>query len=221
MGKTLLVQMLRSMLSADQYRIAHLVFPQMEADQLLAYLADEFSADTEAVGGSPGTGASVRRIQRFLAQNAEEGRHAVAVVDEAHSIASPAVLDALRLLLNFEASGHPAISLVFVGQIGLLTTMDRTPQLEERLDVQCLLRPFSRSETASYVTHRLRTAGAVREVFAEDALQTLHDLTQGVPRRINRLCDLALLIGFAEERDSISAAHLESVQCELVAVAPE
>jgi len=93
--------------------------------------------------------------------------------------------------------------------------------LEERLAVKCLLRPLTRQETADYVTHRLKVAGAVRPIFAPEAMPTLHTLTHGIARRINRLCDLALLIGFAEEQKTISAVHLEAVSQELVAIVPE
>ena len=108
-----------------------------------------------------------------------------------------------------------------VGQPAILPALDRMPQWEERLGVKCLLRPFSEAETAAYVEHRLRVAGAVRSIVDPDALPTLHALTHGIARRINRLCDLALLIGFAEERPTLDAEHFEAVCRELVAVAPE
>ena len=73
------------------------------------------------------------------------------------------------------------------------------PQLDERLGVKCLMRPFTVEETAAYAEHRLKTAGAKRTIIDAGAFATLHELTCGIPRRINRLCDLALLIGFAEE----------------------
>jgi general secretion pathway protein A len=95
------------------------------------------------------------------------------------------------------------------------------PHLEERLGVKCLLRPFTERETVDYVSHRLKLAGASREVFEPDALSTLHHLTHGVARRINRLADLAMLIGYAEGRRTISAGHLEAVSQELIAVVPE
>jgi general secretion pathway protein A len=129
--------------------------------------------------------------------------------------------EALRLLLNFETGGVPALTLLLAGEPGVLPTLDRMPQWEERLAVKCLLRPFSEAETAAYVEHRLRAAGAVRPLFDSDALPTIHALTQGIPRRINRLCDLTLLIGFAEERRTLGASQFESVCHELVAVAPE
>ena len=143
------------------------------------------------------------------------------MIDEAQLITEAESLDALRLLMNFEVAGRPASTLLLVGQPGVLTTLDQTPQLEERIDVKCLLRPFSPTETASYVGHRLRVAGASRDFFTEEALEAVHDLSHGVPRRINRLCDLALLIGFAEEFDSIAAEHVESIERELVTIAPE
>ncbi len=221
LGKSLLVLLLRSMLPEETFRVAHVVFPQMRAAELLAYLADELSGQTEAVPGTPGVNESVRRIQTLLTRSAEEGRHTLVVIDEAQLITEAESLDALRLLMNFEVAGRPASTLLLVGQPGVLTTLDQTPHLEERIDVKCLLRPFSPTETASYVGHRLRIAGASRDFFTEDALEAVHNLSQGVPRRINRLCDLALLIGFAEEFDSIAAAHVESIERELVTVVPE
>jgi general secretion pathway protein A len=219
-GKTLLLQLLKSTLGDSINPIVHLVFPRMQSDEWLAYLADELQGSAGSPG-TPGTHESVRRIRNFLAKNIELGRHAVVLVDEAHLIDDLALFETLRMLLNFEFDGRPSLTLMLIGQTGLVTAMERTPQLEERLDVTCLLRPLGLAETAAYVEHRLRTAGAARALFADEALQTLHELSAGVPRRINRLCDLALLIGYAEELDTISSAHLRSVQRELVAVASE
>jgi general secretion pathway protein A len=67
----------------------------------------------------------------------------------------------------------------------------------------------------------MQAAGATREIFDPSALETLHRLTHGVPRRVNRLCDLALLIGYAEERATIAGSQIEAISDELVNVAPE
>ncbi len=123
--------------------------------------------------------------------------------------------------MNFEAEGRPALSLLLSAQPAILPMLERMPQLDERLGVKCLLRPFSLEETAAYATHRLKTAGAKRTIIDSDAFATLHELTGGVARRINRLCDLALLIGYAEERKTLSASHFEAVCQELVTIAPE
>ena len=83
------------------------------------------------------------------------------------------------------------------------------------------MRPFRVEETAGYVLHRLKSAGAKSQIFTDDALAALHELSDGLPRRINRLADLALLIGFAEERDRIAGEQIAAVSEELVTVTPE
>jgi general secretion pathway protein A len=218
-GKTLLVAMLRSLLGQQFAPFVHLVYPQMDTNELLAYLAGEMGL-TEA-GAAPEVHQSVRQIQNYLAENTSHGRHAVVAIDEAHLIDDGRTLEALRLLLNFELAGRPGLTLLLIGQPDLLPVLDRTPQLEERLAVKSLLRPLAEQETIDYVEHRLKAAGAARDIFQPDALATVYRLTHGIPRRINRLCDLALLIGYADHRDSIDSAQIESVSRELVAVGPD
>ena len=217
-GKTLLVQMLERNLGEEFAPRVRLVFPQMPAADLLAYLADELKAgDAGAQGGSPrySIEPSVRRLQTFLAENAARGRHAVVAIDEAHLLEDRQSLEALRLLLNFETDGRPQLTFLLVGQPPLLSLVDRMPQLEERLTARCLLRPLDLEETVSYVSHRLTAAGATRTIFEADGLEALYEATLGVPRRINRLADLALLVGFADESPSLGRAQVEAVQQEL------
>ena len=219
-GKTLIVSMLRAVLGERFTPFIHLVFPQMAPDQLLAYLAGELVGATSG-SFTPSVQQSVQHIGHFLAANTERGRHAVVVIDEAHLLEDRRSLEALRLLLNFELAGRPGLTMLLSGQPEMLPVLDRTPQLEERLGVKCLLRPLTVTETAEYVVHRLRTAGASKTIFEPEALATIHRLTHGIARRINRLCDLALLIGYAEQRATLTAEQIESVSQELVAVAPE
>ena len=219
-GKTLLTTMLPGILGENFTPLVRLVFPQMSTAELLAYLADELEG-ADPTAETPGVQASIGRIQRFLTTNCQQGRHAVLVIDEAHLLGGVQTFEALRLLLNFEPGGAPGMTLLLVGEPAILPSMDRMPQWEERLGVKCLLRPFSEPETAAYVEHRLRIAGAVRSIVDPDAIPALHALTHGIPRRINRLCDLALLIGFAEEQPTLTAEHFESVCRELVAVTAE
>lgn len=217
-GKTYLLSMLRESLDESCTPFIHLVYPQMSPAELLAYLADEFDG-----GGRGGIAVheSVRRIQAAMLENCKRGRHAVVVVDEAHLLENSPMLETLRMLLNFGPDGKCGMTLLLVGQPGILPLLDRTPQLEERLGVKCLLRPFTSSETGQYVHHRLQVAGAASTIVADDAVPTLYELTHGIARQINRLCDLALLVGFAEEQQTLSAAHFEAVCRELVAVAAE
>ena len=218
-GKTLVVEMLRGLLGDTYSPFLRLVYPQMSTAEILAYLADELEGSPTA--SDAGVHQSIQRIQRALTETIRKGRHAVLVVDEAHLIESVHTFEMLRLLLNFGCDNQPGMTLLLAGQPGLLPILERMPQLEERLGVKCLLRPFTVQETALYVAHRLRTAGCARPIVEPDAISALFELTHGIARQINRLCDLALLIGYAEERKTLSAEHFESVCRELVAVAPE
>lgn len=217
-GKTLVASMLRSVLDEVFSPWVHLVFPQMPPEELLAYLASRLTGEIATATRVPD---DLRRIERCLAENAKAGRHAVLLLDEAHLLDGVRALETLRLLLNYEFEGRPALTLILSGQPAILPVLDRIPHFEERLGVKCLLRPFSERETAEYVEHRLRVAGAPRPLFEPEALSAVYRLTLGFARRINRLCDLALLIGYAEQRRTIAAAQLEGIQHELVTVAPE
>lgn len=213
LGKTLVAQLLFKQLPEQFSPRVHVVFPQMPADQLLAYLAGRLTGSNLA--SVPTIDQSLVRIETRLAENAEAGRHAVVVIDEAHVLRETRALETIRLLLNLEHDGRPPISFLLVGQTSLLVAVERMPGLEERLAVKCLLRPLTVDETFGYVQHRLAAAGAVRPIFTDAALDAIHQLTLGVPRKINRLCDLALLVGYAEELAHIGPEQVESISLEL------
>lgn len=217
-GKTTLVQLFRSELAAEFQPQAHLVFPQMSSRDLLVYLAEQIGAPAAETPRHT-IEESVRRLETTLRKNAEQGRHALVVVDEAHLLEDCGALETMRLLLNFEVGGGPALTLVLIGQMSLVSAVGRLPSLEERLAVKALLRSFTVEETATYVGHRLNAAGATREIFTPDALEALHYLGHGVARQINRLGDLALLVGYADELPRLTATQIEAVSEELVAIA--
>lgn len=214
LGKTLVAQTLLRQLSETHQPQVHLVFPQMPPEQLVHYLADQLDAS----GSSPARSIeqNFRRLESRLRDNAAAGKHAVVVVDEAHLLAETGGLATLRLLFNLEVDSQPAATYILVGQTSLMVAIDRMPELEERLAVKCLLRRMAIEETMAYVQHRLEAAGAKRKIFDEAALEALQELSHGVPRRINRLCDLALLVGFADELPEIGRAQIEAVADELL-----
>lgn len=217
-GKTLLIHTLANQLPAEFSPVVHLVFPDMPTDQLLAYIAGNLTG--EATATMPSVQQSVRRLEKALTENAESGGHAVIVIDEAHLLSHQS-LETMRLLMNFHQDYQPAMTLLFVGQPALLPTLDRMPDLDGRLGVKCLLRQFTQEETMGYVSLRVTAAGAAEPIFDQSGLEALHYFSQGVPRQINRLCDLALLIGYAEEHQVIGADQIEAVADELVTVSPE
>jgi general secretion pathway protein A len=216
-GKTMLVRRFCSGLDASYRPQAHLVFPQMSSRDLLAYLAEELAAPA-AEQSRFTVEESVRRLESLLRSNAQEGAHAVVVIDEAHLLEDCGALETLRLLLNFEYEGRPALTLALVGQMSLISAVGRLSSLEERLAVKSLIRSFTADETGDYVRHRLRVAGATRDIFTADAIEALHYHGHGTARQINRLADLALLVGYADSRPQLTAQEIEAVSEELVTI---
>lgn len=219
-GKTMLVQRILNDLPEEFSPRVQLVFPQMSDRELLSYLAEELGAPMLGETNRGSVEESVRRLQKFFAANQADGKHAVVVIDEAQLLEDSGSLETLRLLLNFGGASAP-FTLLLVGQMGLLSSVARRPALEERLAVRSLVRSFTPTETAEYVQHRLKQAGATREIFNALAIEALHDATGGIPRRIDRLGDLALVVGYANGLPVIGPEQIESVQQELVAVTPE
>jgi type II secretory pathway predicted ATPase ExeA len=219
-GKTMLVRRFCDELDARYSPQAHLVFPQMSSRELLAYLAEQLGAPA-AEPPRFTVEESVRRLETLLIQNAEHGQHAVVVIDEAHLLEDCGALETLRLLLNFEFEGRPTLTLVLVGQMSLISAVGRLASLDERIAVKSLVRTFTPDETGDYVRHRLRVAGATRDILTPEAIEALYYLGHGTARQINRLADLALLVGYADSRPRLTATEIEAVSAELVSITAE
>ncbi|MCY2993525.1 MAG: AAA family ATPase, partial [Planctomycetota bacterium] len=210
LGKTLLVHALHEDLPEEYGPLVHVRFAQMAPTELLSFLADGLTGETS---GEAAVNHSVQRIEQALAKNVESHRHAVVVIDEAQLLRDTGGLETVRLLLNFEA----AWTLLLVAQPAILPALERMPELEERLSVKCLLRRFTLEETVSYIHHRMLAASTIDTpaIFEPTSLETIHRLTDGIPRRIHRLCDLCLLIGDAEDLPQITPTHVAAVAEEL------
>ena len=206
-GKTLLVRLLTSDLGG---RTVHLTYPAMPAEDLLAFLADELDAPRSPV---PGLAGSVRRVRSALSASASQGERTTLVVDEAHSIDDPSTFEALRLLLNFSTAEASDLTLVLVGAPELLLKLPDA--FSDRLTARVLVGPFSESESAAYVQGRLGASGVSHPLFDPESLRLLHRAADGLPRRLNRLADLALLIAYARDLDQPDSSAINAAIREL------
>ena len=189
-GKTLIARCLAVELGVSAI---HLTFPALPGSELLTLLAEEFGGPFAA---TPTMAVAFRRLRDQLAAAASTGRRPLLIVDEAQLIQDPAAFETLRLLLNFTTTGPPDLALLLVGTAELIPQLP--PGLADRLTARCLLGPFTQSESSAYVSGRLASAGATTPLFTPEALAALHRAADGLPRRLNHLSDLALLIAYAE-----------------------
>ena len=140
------------------------------------------------------------------------GRRTLLIIDEAQNL-SPSLLEELRLLSNVNSEKDLVLQVLLVGQPELRQTLLRAElrQLAQRVSVDFHLRPLAPPDTTAYIRHRLATAGVVRELFDAESVGLIHAQTQGVPRLINQLCDIALVYGYADGRPTIDAATVTKV----------
>jgi len=139
-------------------------------------------------------------LEGFLQSLAPIGSHAVIVLDEAQSLPSQ-TLDQIRLLTGLEHQGHRLVQVVLCGQTGLLTTLktEALSALNERITRRVEVGPLPPDQVEGYIQHRLAVAGGTNAVsFDAGAARVIADLSHGVPRRINVLCDRALQEGRIE-----------------------
>lgn len=193
-GKTLLARKLATEIGGPS---AVLSFPLMPAIDIVGYLADELGGTITKPTPGRTMLAEFRRLETILAACTARGERPLLVIDEAQSIHDPAIFELLRMLLNLASRGTSDLLMVIVGTAELLLHL---PQgLTDRLAARCLLGPLTELETSAYLSGRLAAAGSASDLFTPDAVAELHRAADGLPRRLNRLADLALLIAYAEE----------------------
>jgi type II secretory pathway predicted ATPase ExeA len=127
----------------------------------------------------------------------QNGDYPILIVDDTHLITEVATFDTLRLLQNFASNGRPDLVILFVG--GAETLLELPAGVTDRLAARCFLGPLTEQESFAYITGRLTTAGSRSPLFTNAALAALHHSADGLPRRLNRLADLALLIAYAKD----------------------
>ncbi len=213
-GKTTLVRSLLLNRMPDNADVAVVLNPQLSVIEFLATICEELHIEVTHNKGS--IKALTDALNRHLLKAHAEGRRTILVVDEAQNLA-PAVLEQVRLLTNLETAKQKLLQIILIGQPELRELLARTDlrQLAQRITARYHLEPLSREETASYIEHRLKVAGALGEVFDNGAKKEVYRLSQGVPRLINVICDRALLGGYAREARRINARLIRQAASEV------
>ncbi|HSV77829.1 MAG TPA: AAA family ATPase [Ramlibacter sp.] len=152
------------------------------------------------------------RFQQFLVAEYAARRRVVLIVDEAQNLHAGA-LESLRMLSNINADKDQLLQIILSGQPQLKTLLNRPElhQFTQRIGVEFFIPPLGAAEIALYVGHRLQVAGGRPDLFCPDALARIAEVTKGVPRSINILCDTALVYGFSAEAAKIDLSLVDEV----------
>lgn len=219
-GKTYLTHILERELDPSQRPFIRLVFPQLSPADMLGYLAMR-------MGAMPGPGVSrgsqdqiLHSLEARFEAIALEGRTQIVLVDDAHLL-QPQHFETLQLLMSVQQHAGNPLQLVLVGRGELLPRVERAAGLDQRVAVRTSIDPLPPEETALYIEHRLQYAGGQGSMFRPDAYQSFWEISQGVPRRLNQICDLSLLVGYADGMQDLSSVEVEAAAEEIETVSWE
>jgi general secretion pathway protein A len=168
-----------------------------------------------ALGIAPADDSDIAKYEALVDSFVREygkGRRTLLILDEAQNL-TVEVLEELRLLSNVNSEKDLVLQILLVGQPELRTTLARPElrQFAQRISVDFHLRPLDRAETHAYIRHRLNVAGGPAGLFLPEAIEFAYARTNGVPRLLNQLCDLALVYAFADGKTGIDAQLIAQV----------
>ena len=193
-------------------RVAYIFNPKLTVNDLLKTVCHEFHIEVRPDGGGPATIKDhLDPLNEYLLASHAQGQHNLLIIDEAQNL-SPHVLEQLRLLTNLETHERKLLQIVLIGQPELRSLLARPEleQLAQRVIARFHLGALSEDETRQYVRHRMDVAGLTGPLpFTDAAVARVHALTRGVPRRINLLCDRALLGAYASDRREVDPAIVD------------
>src|SRR6266478_1128172 len=213
-GKTLIIRCLLEVLNANQLASAYVFNPKLSALQLLQYIAGDL--------GLPPTRSKAElllKLNHYLIERHRQDLQTVLIVDEAQLLQKD-LLEEIRLLTNLETSQQKLFQIVLAGQPELEKKLDskNLRQLKQRVTFRCNLTPFSAEDTAGYIRHRLKIAGAdsrADTIFPEETIGMVHEYAAGIPRLINTICNNALISGYAAHSQTISPMVISEVAADL------
>ncbi|HYB52633.1 MAG TPA: AAA family ATPase, partial [Thermoanaerobaculia bacterium] len=212
-GKTTICRAILGELPS-QYRTALILNPILSSTQLLRAILIELGEKPKKLDRA----AYLELLNAYLLDQVSKGNDVVLFIDEAQDLGAE-LLEEVRLLSNLETDQRKLLQIVLIGQPELRDKLnDRgLRQLRQRITVRYHLTALSRDETGRYISHRLRVAGAAdgHPSFTPWAIWAIHRYSGGVPRLINAICDKALLYGFVNGTDSLTARRIRQAAREL------
>ena len=204
----------------DTTQVAFVLNPSLSELELLASICDELRIRYKK------SDASLKnltdKIKNRLLKNHQSGGHTMLIIDEAQHLA-PAVLEQLRLLTNLETNHKKLLQIILVGQPELQQLLKRNElrQLAQRITARYHLLPLTEAQVFAYIQHRLHKAGTDAPIFATNSIKLIHQLTAGIPRLINLLCDRALMGAFANQQQYANKLIVKQAATEVLPLQQE
>ncbi|MFA5911510.1 MAG: AAA family ATPase [Vicinamibacterales bacterium] len=201
-GKTTLVHAALQSQRSQQGVAVYLNNPSLTRTEFIEFLATGFGLSAEAARSKT---RCLADLTELLARRHGEGGMTALVIDEAQCLPD-ALLEEVRLLANIESAAEKLLSIVLAGQPELAGRLSQPSlrQLKQRVGLRCSLAPLDLADTAAYIAARVRIAGGdATRLFTPQAVNVIHERSNGIPRTISVICDNALVSGFALDRQPV------------------
>lgn len=206
-GKTTLIETFLKELEKDVV-VAQISQTQVSAVEFLQSLLAQFGFQPFKMKKAE----LLATLNEFLIEQYANGRRVLLIVDEAQNLSNK-VLEEIRLLSGIETTKEKVLRIILAGQPELNEKLNspNLVQLAQRIRLRFHLTALSKSDTASYIQHRLEVAGSQgREIFQPDTFPMIYRYTGGIPRLVNTLCDTSMMAAFAQERDYVSVEDVKA-----------
>ncbi len=206
-GKTTLVQYILGRLDSD-IEAAVICNTNVSAEELLALILEEFKI-TRPAGGKADL---LSALKGFLVDRHQRGKRVLLIIDEGQNLSEQA-LEEVRMLSNLQREDQTLLQIMLVGQPELIVRLKQPSmrQFTQRIAASYHLTGLDRKETGSYIAHRLKTAGGDPELFTPAAVDIIYNLSAGIPRAINLVCQAALVYGFVDGASRIGQDTIRQI----------
>jgi general secretion pathway protein A len=212
-GKTTILNKALQFIPARSISLSLILNPVMTSTEFLEMVLLDFG-----ISDVPASKAQrLAKLHDLLIRNVQESRVTLLAVDEAHAL-SPALLEELRLLSNFERSDQKLLQIALLGQPELAALLNREElrQLKQRIAVRLSIRPLLANEVRDYMRCRWRKAGGEDVLPFEDAaIAEIAAISRGIPRLVNCICDNALVLAFGQRRKMVTGKDVADATADL------
>ena len=208
-GKSLLLEVFADQMQREGYQTASVSLLGLDATELVGQITTQMGVNLAA--SSP-LGVLWRALTDRIREFRYQQQGVVVLLDEADQASSEALTHVTRLAQH-DWSPDARLTLVLASPPEQLGHLGGT--LLELAELRIDLEPWEAADTAAFVIRALTQAGSERTIFTRPALVRLHELTQGIPRRVSQLADLALLAGAGDRLEEIDVGVVEAVYQEL------
>lgn len=205
-GKTTLSRVFIQQLPDEEFDIGLITNPSFTPLDFLKEVVYQLGMDTT----SDSKAELLNLLNHKLLDNLNHQKNTLLIIDEAQLIAEE-TFEEIRLLLNFQMNDRFLMTFLLIGQPELKDIIRKYKQMDQRIAIRYHLNPLNQEEAIHYILFRLEKAGVTDPVFTKEALEAIYRYSEGVPRRMNNVCDLALLIGFSLKAKQIDEQIITKV----------